>query len=369
MKPADFDSTRKYPLLFYVYGGPATPDGAGHLGPALLCAHSCSRSRATSSPVVDNRGTPAPLGRTWRKAIYGQMGVLETRPGGRGARAGERPYVDPTRIGIWGWSNGGFMSLNVLFQQPDLYRTAVAVAPVTHWALYDNVYTERYNGLHRPTTATGYDRGSPLTYVDSLRGDLLRDPRQRRRQRALPEHRDPDQRAGRGEQAVRDAWSIPTGPTASARARTRSAHLFGRSPGSSTAPHGRAGEQPARARRRGTRAAHGDRRAGPYIRNSPHRRSPMTYEDIVALLGYAGGHEQTVRITTTDADGSRRHSDERGYPHHGARGLSPSRRQRRHRDRGLAGRHRGGGAGLTRPPFPPETLRPSAPAPIWESPA
>jgi dipeptidyl-peptidase 4 len=80
--------------------------------------------------------------------------------------------VDSDRIGIWGWSYGGFMSLNVLFQHPDLYRTGIAVSPVTHWALYDNVYTERFNGLPSENKA-GYDRGSPLTYVNGLKGNLL----------------------------------------------------------------------------------------------------------------------------------------------------------------------------------------------------
>lgn len=75
-------------------------------------------------------------------------------------------------MGIWGWSYGGFMSLNALFRAPDVYRMAVAVAPVTHWKYYDNIYTERYNGLPQDNPE-GYDAGSPLTYVDSLRGDLL----------------------------------------------------------------------------------------------------------------------------------------------------------------------------------------------------
>ena len=92
--------------------------------------------------------------------------------------------MDTGRIGIWGWSYGGFMSLNSLFQHPDLYRTAVAVSPVTHWALYDNVYTERFNGLPADNKA-GYDRGSPLTYVKRVPGQSAAGPRQRRRQRAL----------------------------------------------------------------------------------------------------------------------------------------------------------------------------------------
>jgi dipeptidyl-peptidase-4 len=99
--------------------------------------------------------------------------VVETRDQAAAARAlAQRPYVDQGRIGIWGWSYGGFMSLNALFQHPDLYRTGVVVSPVTHWALYDNVYTERFNGLPSQNEP-GYDRGSPLTYVNGLRGNLL----------------------------------------------------------------------------------------------------------------------------------------------------------------------------------------------------
>ena len=84
----------------------------------------------------------------------------------------QRRYVDPDRIGIWGWSYGGFMTLNTLFQHPGLFRTGVAVSPVAHWSLYDNVYTERFNGLPAENKA-GYDRGSPLTYVNGLKGNLL----------------------------------------------------------------------------------------------------------------------------------------------------------------------------------------------------
>ena len=172
MKPADFDSTRKYPLLFHVYGGPGSSTvndawGSGYLWHLMLT------QRGYLVASVDNRGTSAPLGRSWRKSVYGQLGVIETRDQAAAARSlAQRPYVDPARMGIWGWSYGGFMSLNVLFQHPDLYRTGIAVSPVTHWALYDNVYTERFNGLPAENKA-GYDRGSPLTYVNGLRGNLL----------------------------------------------------------------------------------------------------------------------------------------------------------------------------------------------------
>jgi len=172
MKPADFDSTRRYPLLFFVYGGPGHAEVEDEWGGYWLW-HTMLTQKGYLVAVVDNRGTPAPLGRAWRKAIYGQMGVLETEDQAVAARALlQRPYVDPGRVGIWGWSYGAFMTLNALFQHPDIYRTGVAVSPVTHWALYDNVYTERFNGLIG-TNRAGYDRGSPISYVSGFQGNLL----------------------------------------------------------------------------------------------------------------------------------------------------------------------------------------------------
>jgi dipeptidyl-peptidase 4 len=172
MKPADFDSTRKYPLLFHVYGGPGNTTVNDSWGGYYLL-HLMLTQRGFLVASVDNRGTPAPLGRGWRKSIYGQLGVVETRDQATAARTiSQRPYVDRDRIGIWGWSYGGFMTLNSLFQHADLFRTGVAVSPVTHWELYDNVYTERFNGLPSQNRA-GYDRGSPLTYVKGFQGNLL----------------------------------------------------------------------------------------------------------------------------------------------------------------------------------------------------
>ena len=172
MKPANFDSTRKYPLLFHVYGGPGSATVNDSWGGYYLW-HLMLTQRGYLVASVDNHGTPQPLGRRWRKAVYGQLGVVESRDQATAARTlAQRPYVDTGRIGIWGWSYGGFMSLNGLFRYPDLYRTGVVVSPVTHWSLYDNVYTERFNGLPDQNKA-GYDRGSPLTYVNGLQGNLL----------------------------------------------------------------------------------------------------------------------------------------------------------------------------------------------------
>ena len=172
MTPADFDSTRKYPILFQVYGGPGSQTVLDAWGAQQYLWHTMLTQQGYLVASVDNRGTGA-RGHDWRHLIYGQLGVIETQDQAAAARAiGRWKYVDSTRIGIWGWSYGGFMSLNALFQASDVYRTAVVVAPVTHWSFYDNIYTERYNGLPQDNKA-GYDRGSPLSYVKNLRGNLL----------------------------------------------------------------------------------------------------------------------------------------------------------------------------------------------------
>ncbi|MGH7753862.1 MAG: alpha/beta hydrolase family protein, partial [Gemmatimonadales bacterium] len=172
MKPADFDSTKRYPVLFYVYGGPGSQTVVDSWGGTRYLWHQMLAQRGYIVASVDNRGTGA-RGSAWRKITYGRLGVVETEDQAAAARALARlPYVDGSRIGIWGWSYGGFMSLNAILQFPDVYKTAVAVAPVTHWKFYDTIYTERYNGLPQDNVA-GYDKGSPLTYARNLRGNLL----------------------------------------------------------------------------------------------------------------------------------------------------------------------------------------------------
>ncbi len=172
IKPPGFDSTKRYPILLHVYGGPGSQTVVDQWGGAQGLWHQLLAQKGYIVASVDNRGTGA-RGRAWRKVVYGQLGVVETRDQAAAARAlGRLPYVDATRIGIWGWSYGGFMSLNAITQHPDVYKTAVAVAPVTHWKYYDTIYTERYNGLPQDNAA-GYDRGSPLTYAKSLKGNLL----------------------------------------------------------------------------------------------------------------------------------------------------------------------------------------------------
>jgi dipeptidyl-peptidase 4 len=172
IKPPEFDSTGKYPVLFYVYGGPGSQTVTDAWGGQNYLWYQMLAQRGYIVASVDNRGTGA-RGRAWRKLIYKQLGVIETQDQAAAARAiGRLPYVDSTRLGIWGWSYGGFMTLNTLTQAPDVYRMGIAVAPVTHWKYYDTIYTERYNGLPQDNAA-GYDKGSPLTYAKNLKGRLL----------------------------------------------------------------------------------------------------------------------------------------------------------------------------------------------------
>jgi dipeptidyl-peptidase-4 len=172
IKPPRFDSTAKYPVLFFVYGGPGSQTVLDSWGGQNYLWYQMLAQRGYIVASVDNRGTGA-RGRAWRKIIYKQMGVVETHDQAAAAKViGRLAYVDSTRMGIWGWSYGGFMTLNVMTQTPDVYRMGMSVAPVTHWKYYDTIYTERYMGLPQDNEE-GYDRGSPLTFANQLRGRLL----------------------------------------------------------------------------------------------------------------------------------------------------------------------------------------------------
>jgi dipeptidyl-peptidase-4 len=123
---------------------------------------------------VDNRGTPAPRGRVWRKSVYRQVGIRTTADQAAAAQVilKERPYLDPNRVGVWGWSGGGSMTLNLLFQYPDIYKTGISIAPVSDQRLYDTIYQERYMGTPDDNEA-GFRDGSPITFAQQLKGNLL----------------------------------------------------------------------------------------------------------------------------------------------------------------------------------------------------
>ena len=174
IKPVDFDPNKKYPVFFYVYGEPWGSTVRDSWGWNSYLYHLFLSQNGYIVMSVDNRGTPAPRGREWRKCVHGQIGVLSSADQAAAAREISKKFdfVDGDRIGIWGWSGGGSMTLNMLFRYPDLYKTGISVAPVPDQTLYDNVYQERYSGL-LSENAEGYKKGSPITYAKNLKGNLL----------------------------------------------------------------------------------------------------------------------------------------------------------------------------------------------------
>ena len=172
MKPADFDSTRRYPLFFLTYGEPAAQTALDRWSGDYLWDLMLTQEGYVVA-TVDNRGTPAPRGRGFRKAIYRKDGVLNTADQAGAARTMRGwSWVDSTRVGVWGWSGGGSMTLNLMFRYPELYQTGMAVAPVADLRLYDTIYQERYMGLPQDNVEE-YRVGSAITYADKLRGNLL----------------------------------------------------------------------------------------------------------------------------------------------------------------------------------------------------
>ena len=173
IKPPGFDQTKKYPVLFEVYGEPAAPTVTDSWGGGGFMWHLMLSQMGYIVMSVDNRGTPAPRGRAWRKAIYKQMGVLNGADQAAAARAiAKWPFVDPQRLGVWGWSGGGSTTLNVMFRTPDVYKMGMAVAPVADLHYYDTIYQERYVGLPQENPEV-YRVGSPVTFAGQLKGDLL----------------------------------------------------------------------------------------------------------------------------------------------------------------------------------------------------
>lgn len=174
MKPVNVDAAAKLPLLMYVYGEPhgQTVRDAWP-GPRGLW-HWMLAQQGFVVASVDNRGTNVPRGREWRKSVHRKIGILAPTEQAAAVRVLLKrwPFVDPARVGAWGWSGGGSMSLNAVFRHPDLYRAAIAVAPVADQRLYNTIYQERYMGLPADNEA-GYRDGSPITHAGKLRGNLL----------------------------------------------------------------------------------------------------------------------------------------------------------------------------------------------------
>ncbi len=172
--PKNFDSTKKYPVLFMVYTEPASAtvkDVAGGQRTSLYAGDIAADGYIQIS--LDGRGTPAPKGAAWRKAIYRKIGIVNIRDQAMAAKKIlQWPFVDPDRIAVWGWSGGGSTTLNLMFQYPDIYKTGIAIAPVANQLLYDNIYQERYMGLPQENRED-FVNGSPLSHVKGLKGNLL----------------------------------------------------------------------------------------------------------------------------------------------------------------------------------------------------
>jgi dipeptidyl-peptidase-4 len=174
MRPRDFDPSRKYPIIVYVYGEPAAATVTDAWSGNRSLFHAALADEGYLIASFDNRGTPSPKGRAWRKVIYGSVGVLASQEQAAALRAAasQRPYIDLTRVGVWGWSGGGSMTDNLMFRSPDLYKVGVAVAGVPDQRLYDSIYQERYMGLP-DQNAQGYHDGSPINFAEGLSGKLL----------------------------------------------------------------------------------------------------------------------------------------------------------------------------------------------------
>ncbi|MFD1817319.1 dipeptidyl-peptidase-4 [Pseudarcicella hirudinis] len=172
IKPTDFDPNKKYPLLMFVYGGPGSQQVINQFDSSNFFWYQHLAQKGYIVACVDNRGTGG-KGVEFKKCTYLNLGKLEVHDQIEAAKYfGALPYIDKTRIGIQGWSYGGFMSSNCLFQGCDYFKTAVAVAPVTNWRFYDSIYTERFQRTPQENAA-GYDDNSPVTHAKKLKGNFL----------------------------------------------------------------------------------------------------------------------------------------------------------------------------------------------------
>lgn len=173
IKPKDFDPSKKYPVIVEVYGEPAAATVQDLWTDAILWnQYMANRGYIVAS--IENRGANTPRGREWRKCIYGEVGTFASEDQANGVRdlANQFSFIDPERVGITGWSGGGSQTLNSMFRYPDVFSTGIAIAFVADQRTYDTIYQERY--MNTPQlNPEGYAKGSPISYVDGLKGNLL----------------------------------------------------------------------------------------------------------------------------------------------------------------------------------------------------
>lgn len=174
-KPKNFDPSKKYPVVFSVYGEPAASTVEDNYGSQNNFLYSGDmRADGYVQVSIDNRGTPMLKGAAWRKAIYRKIGTINIRDMAQGFKKlmEQHAYFDRDRIAVWGWSGGGSSTLNLMFQYPDIFKTGISIAAVGNQLFYDNVYQERYMGLPQENKED-FINGSPITYAKNLVGNLL----------------------------------------------------------------------------------------------------------------------------------------------------------------------------------------------------
>ena len=172
IKPPTFDRSKKYPVLIHVYGGPQAQVVRDDWGGGDFLLHEMMAQKGYIIFSLDNRGSYG-RGHAFETPVYHQFGKVELDDQLAGVKyLKSLPYVDSARIGIWGWSYGGYMTLFSLFNAPDVFKAGVAVAPVSDWRLYDTIYTERYMGRPQDNT-DGYKNSSPVNQAEELKGKLM----------------------------------------------------------------------------------------------------------------------------------------------------------------------------------------------------
>ncbi len=174
-KPKDFDPTKKYPVVFYVYGEPASSTVQNRYGAHRNFLYNGDiRADGYVQVAIDNRGTPMLKGAAWRKSIYRKVGNVNVTDMANGFKKllETKPYLDAERTAVWGWSGGGSSTLNLLFRYPDMFKTGISIAAVSNQLFYDNIYQERYMGLPQENK-DDFLKGSPITYAKNLQGNLL----------------------------------------------------------------------------------------------------------------------------------------------------------------------------------------------------
>ncbi len=174
VKPENFDPKKKYPIVFFVYTEPAGANVVDRFGVGRNRLYNGDMRKDGYIYVsIDNRGTPTPKGRVWRKSIYRKIGVINIDDQAKAAREIFKwEFIDTSRVAVWGWSGGGSATLNLLFRYPEVYKTGISIAAVANQLTYDNIYQERYMGLPQENQAD-FVNGSPITHAKNLRGNLL----------------------------------------------------------------------------------------------------------------------------------------------------------------------------------------------------